>query len=745
MHKPLKFKVSSALKDIIGQDLITDEFVAVFELVKNAIDAHASRIDIYFIDIYGQAPAIRIEDNGKGMSFSDLRDKWLFVAYSAKKEGTEDHDYRKNIYQNRPFAGAKGIGRFSCDKLGSSLLIETKRLKDDVVHTLNIDWTKFEEDLRAEFIDVEVDYAPKKVSNDKFKKGTILNISELRTNWDREKLLRLKDSLAKLINPIKGNEENEFKIQLHVNDELKKDSEYDEDEYFSIVNGPIKNFVFETLDLKTTKIFSSISSDGKYIDTILYDGGTKIYQIKEVNHFRRLKNIDITLYYLNRSAKMSFAKKMGLASRLYGHIFLYNNGFRVFPFGEPYEDPLKVDLRKSRKTKSRLGTGELIGQIEIFAGNPLLKEASSRGNGLQKNEVYEQLADYRQGYFISVLERLEKYVIEVQKWGLSIEDGDDTLKKDITKLLAFISNSKDIVEFDVPNDFLELLDASQAESAEAVIGNLNKIASAKGDKKLLKVVSQATSKLKEIQEARIEAEDIAAKAEAELEERVSENLFLKSIKSKDLEEVINLMHHIGVSTSTIQHYIKGISFRIGNDIPITNNELKTILGNINNEVSKIYSISRLATKANFKMSTKPTYIDVIDFLTEYLQNVVRPFLPSKLSMEVKATPNVVFKHSFRPLELTIVIDNLINNSKKANAKHIRVLLEKKGEKLQIIFKDDGIGIPIENMDRVFDYGFTTTDGSGLGLTSVKDIIEKNGGSIILNRKIKQGAEFIITF
>ena len=52
MKKELQFKVSSALKDIIGKDLITDDFIAVFELVKNSFDAYATQVDIYFEGIY---------------------------------------------------------------------------------------------------------------------------------------------------------------------------------------------------------------------------------------------------------------------------------------------------------------------------------------------------------------------------------------------------------------------------------------------------------------------------------------------------------------------------------------------------------------------------------------------------------------------------------------------------------------------------------------------------------------------
>ncbi len=48
MTKPETFRISSHLKDIIGRDLVTNEFVAIFELVKNSIDAGATRVDIEF-------------------------------------------------------------------------------------------------------------------------------------------------------------------------------------------------------------------------------------------------------------------------------------------------------------------------------------------------------------------------------------------------------------------------------------------------------------------------------------------------------------------------------------------------------------------------------------------------------------------------------------------------------------------------------------------------------------------------
>ena len=109
MGDNLTFRISSALKDILGRDLIHDEYIAVFELVKNSFDAHATEVHITFENIESGKGRIIIKDNGKGMNYHDLTSKWLFVAYSAKKVGTEDEnvDYRSNIYAQRRFAGAK--------------------------------------------------------------------------------------------------------------------------------------------------------------------------------------------------------------------------------------------------------------------------------------------------------------------------------------------------------------------------------------------------------------------------------------------------------------------------------------------------------------------------------------------------------------------------------------------------------------------------------------------------------------
>ena len=44
MPEKLQFKISSELKNIIGRDLITDDFIAIYEIVKNSFDARAKKV-----------------------------------------------------------------------------------------------------------------------------------------------------------------------------------------------------------------------------------------------------------------------------------------------------------------------------------------------------------------------------------------------------------------------------------------------------------------------------------------------------------------------------------------------------------------------------------------------------------------------------------------------------------------------------------------------------------------------------
>lgn len=458
------FKISSGLKSLIGKELITDEYIAIFELVKNSFDAKAKNVRIIFQGIYTSFSKIIIVDDGKGMDINDIDNKWLFVAYSAKSDGSEDideainDDYRSKLENKRFFAGAKGVGRFSCDRLGSLLNMTTIKNKPNAkIENIKVDWEKFETDPKKEFIDVRVQHANLDTSEYDISHGTILEISNLRDTWNRSKILNLKKSLEKLINPNQQNTDD-FKIEIIVPEELLNDNLKMQER--DRVNGPVKNIIFETLDLKSTSIETEISEDGRYISTTLRDRGEYIYKIIEKNSYG-ISHIKSKLFFLNRSAKVNFKRAMGIDSVSYGSVFLYKNGFRIYPFGEEGEDPLKLDRRKAQGYARYLGTRDLIGRIEIFGDNPDFKETTSRDGGLVKNTSYDNLVDF---FIERTLRRLEKYVVDIIRWGEPFkarkEDVDyqpalnpEDVKNEILDTIKQLSRSDNFVEVDYNPNF----------------------------------------------------------------------------------------------------------------------------------------------------------------------------------------------------------------------------------------------------------------------------------------------------
>jgi signal transduction histidine kinase len=757
MTKNIRFKISSGLKNLIGRELITDELIAIFELVKNSFDAHATTVTLTFENLLDIGNSkITITDNGKGMSYDDIINKWLFVAYSAKSEGIEDSvEYRDKINSKRLYAGAKGVGRFSCDRLGAKLnLVTIKDAKNAKIENLLVNWADFEGDAKKEFADVDVQYQILQKISHKMKHGTILEITGLRDTWDRGRLLELKRSLAKLINPNQDNDSSGFSIIISVPEEKKSDAGASDREK---VNGPVRNFLFETLGLKTTQIVTEISKDGKLIITTLKDRGRLIYKITENSPFQEiLHDIKIHLFQLNRKAKVNFAKIMGMQPVEYGSIFLYKSGFRIYPFGDNEQDLLGLERRKQQGYKRFLGTRDLMGRIEINGSNDDLKETTSRDGGLIKNKNYHALLEFFYDYG---LKRLEKYAVDVIKWGdeYKIPGLDRTfpalkpedVRAQIADIVANLTNTKGIVNLEYDKDFLNIISDSQEKSLPKIAKNFARIAEESGNKTLQKEAGRVVAQVKELLAAKAEAEKgeevahkRASEVEQKLEEEISEKLFAKSVLSTDTKDVLVLQHQIDKSTDSIKRNVDNLLVAVNKKAP--KKEVLGLIERISLEAGKISTISQFVTKANFNLKVTEINADLVSFVKEYIQNVYREYPTTKINrpyMNFRVITNgAKFLYKFRPLEIIIIIDNLFSNSMKAGAKNITVSLNLlKDAGLEMVVKDDGKGIEKRNLSKIFNLGFTTTNGSGLGLYHVKQIVEKMKGRVAAE-PMPKGAE-----
>lgn len=442
----LHFKTNVQIKSIIGKDLINDDNIAILELVKNSFDADAKRVNISFCNLKNnddkktdsfseKTSRLFICDDGLGMDLTDINEKWLNIAYSEKKTRTRQY--------NRMMAGAKGVGRFSCDRLGQFLRLYAKKSGEPCI-VLNIDWRKFEvNDKTKEIQSIEIEYETldNKTMEQRgfhsFEHGVILEIIKLRSNWvypessgwDTDKLTELKKYLEKLINPNQAFEKNDFGIYLNAEEFLVENSHKPLNNRFI---GKVENTIFQKLDFKTTSIECKSIENGKLMLTTLKDKGETIYWIKELSEFYpNIQNFKITLYFLNTYAKAFFTKQTGMRSVSYGSVFLFLNGFRIPPYGEEGDDWLKLDQRRAQGYARFISARDLVGQIELLDDHESFQIVSSR-EGLVKNENYDKLTDKGKGLFYKVLRRLERYVVDGLNWD-SIPEEDKTKISEIEK------------------------------------------------------------------------------------------------------------------------------------------------------------------------------------------------------------------------------------------------------------------------------------------------------------------------
>lgn len=752
----LNFRISSALKNLIGKELITDEFVAVFELVKNSFDADAKTVKIVFKNQYDKEKAqIIIWDDGKGMSIDDLKNKWLFVGYSAKKDGTEDNDYRNKLKSKRVFAGAKGVGRFSCDRLGANLLLITKK-ENCNYEQLEIDWTDFEEDSKEEFMNIHVSHETiaKPIVPD-FSNGTCLVISQLRDVWDRKRVLELKTSLAKLINPNQEVDQDDFSIEIIAKDELSKDNLIVNET--AKVNGLVRNFVFEKLGLKTTYIKCTIDEFGYFITTTLSDRGRDIYSIKERNIYPKLSNINIVLFQLNRVAKYNFTKLMQIEPVKYGSVFMYKNGFRIYPFGEEGDDSLGIDRRKQQGYNRFLGTRDLIGRIEISGNNVELQETTSRDGGFIKNETYKELLNM---FYEKALRRLERYVVDVIKWGDDQENKEtgetisalqpEDVKEQIINIITNLTRSNEIIDVRYDADFLEIYKEAQRESVVKIAGNILKAAEKTNDPKIIESARKHAARVNLLVSAKNEAEKETERVrkekdevEKELHQKTKQILFLQSITTLDKDQILKYHHDIQIFAETIQNWINNISRKLDKG-EVTKNDILEFIEAVSKADNKILALARYSTKANFNQTGETITADIVEYIAQYMTQILPDFY-SDIKFQVPSDlPE--YKTRFKPLEISVLIDNLVSNSLKAEARNFKVQFEVIGDHLKISFIDDGKGLnsSISDIEKIFEKGVTTTKGSGLGLFFVKDLIEREMNGKVQAGKIKHGFNIVIT-
>ncbi|MCY4328365.1 MAG: ATP-binding protein [Rhodobacteraceae bacterium] len=750
-----KFRVSSYLKDIIGRDLVTNEYVATFELVKNAFDARTSRVDIIF-DL--EADTIMIVDDGHGMSPDDIRKKWLFVAHSDKIQ----HDYRDKIKPaGQQVAGNKGIGRFACDTLGKGLELYSRADGQTLISKLDIDWTLFEAQSTEEFqqIDVRLGTAKHFPDTNPVRPpaacGTVLVITRARHEWDEDKIGRLRSHLAKLIDPFGTTKSTEVSTWLVGTGEHATKG----------LNGPVGNDIADLLGGKTSRI-KVLIADGM-INTELFDRGRKIYEVKEPSPYNALEGSEIKgeIFFLNRAAKNNFTRRMGLQPVRFGSIFLFLNGFRVFPVGEETDDTLGLNRRKQQRASQHLGTRDVLGRVDVTAPPKRFREASSRDAGLIEDARSRALFEVIMTHMVF---RLEKYVVGVNwkdKQDRDRETADgleiDSTRGRILDLVGSLARRKDIdvVYYD---DALIRLSSDPDQITDAALNSMSRLAKRSGNTSLLEQIEDARRRIEELKKARDEARDEAkratedrARADALVERLEHQVTFLGSSKDVDVERIQLLMHQAIIYSGHMRAAIRNANSEVRNILDLAvlpdsieeMDDLDDLLASIRQSARRLSSSlaggsltsdqlrEMLSFSQNIRVDLAVDRIegDLLKFFAEFI-GVRLTGIPDMPEVRFSA-PDLMLRREFSPVDIAVLINNLVDNARKAKAHHVEFKASKKRKGCASIFvKDDGLGIDNQTVDpsKIFERGYTSFPrGTGIGLYSAKKIIKAMDGELRL--------------
>lgn len=122
--KPFQFEISLSVLNHLGRNLYRNFITVLGEAVSNAWDADAKNV---WITIDRAKSTFSIKDDGVGMTADDFQEKFLKIGYSKRRDGVTKTD------RQRPYIGAKGIGKLALLSCAKSVSIYSKKIDSEYV------------------------------------------------------------------------------------------------------------------------------------------------------------------------------------------------------------------------------------------------------------------------------------------------------------------------------------------------------------------------------------------------------------------------------------------------------------------------------------------------------------------------------------------------------------------------------------------------------------------------------------
>jgi signal transduction histidine kinase len=386
----VSFSVDAGIINRLGKELVGRAETAVSELVKNAYDADATAVKLFFIDTEEAGGELHIIDDGHGMTQKQLIKGFMRLSSSEKVHNPVSPKFK------RLRAGRKGIGRFATQRLGNKLTILTKNETDDFGFRLEVDWNKYS-------LDTDLDSIKNPIKNESvdFSHGTKLIIKGLREPWSEAQIKRVFRYVSDLLQPnYLSDRGTSLNVAASDNDESFVVECYQKtgNDIRSIAN--LDQMVFDN----ALGVIEGYVLDGKAICEVVSDrfeinDHIEIeanYGILDEVHFKVFYFIYKYKWYEGYIPKMEYNRISNFGENN-GGVRLYRNGFRVLPYGERGNDWLNIDktsVKTSNQAYVPFNNPNFFGFVEVIDPNGELFEETSSREGLIENDAFNQLSDF---------------------------------------------------------------------------------------------------------------------------------------------------------------------------------------------------------------------------------------------------------------------------------------------------------------------------------------------------------------
>lgn len=681
-HAHIKF--STQIIKRLGEELNPSIDQSILELVKNSFDADAKFCTVTLSNITKPGGTIEISDDGDGMSADEIKNGWLVLGQSSKSINKRSRTLK------RITAGSKGLGRLAALRMGQVCKVQsTPYNQQKEQFALTIDWEKFDSAKIVEDVDLPISI---KEGVNKFKQGTNIVIQKLKQEISERDVKKIARGLILLADPF-GDDPDSFKPTL-------KSSE------FKAMEELVSKRYFDDADFHLSAL---VDKNGKGEALIKDYRGQVLFKAKHEELVGKSKkkiyacptlSFDLWAFLLNSttfSTRTNTLKEIKEWLTEFGGVHLYENALRVNPYGNPGNDWLDMNLARARNPEERPSTNTSIGVVRIPDSNGLMSQKTDR-SGFIENDIFHEIKRFCQNALDWMAKRrLEQAEVRRQKEKAASYSATKTTQVAVQNAIDLVTN---------PNEKEEL---------KKVIG-----AYEKAHKKEVKILRAEVQLYRTLSTAGITAATFSHESAGSPIKVIT--ISVQSLDSRLKKEVSEKNYD--------SFYVKRID-------------------SIKNATKSLAVLGSATLKLLAHEKRRPVRLNIHTVIDDVV-NTFEPFLNGR---------NIIVEKDFlqgnpflRGTEASVesIITNLLNNSIVAfenastSSRHIRIKTTLIENTLIIAVADNGPGIIGIDIKDIWLPGYTTNpNGTGLGLTIVRDAVSDLGGLTAVTAKCDLGGAEIL--